>query len=51
MSFKFVTVSRNWWPGYVAVVVAGMGGIGAGQYLIKLAGISPISGEMRCRRL
>jgi hypothetical protein len=34
MSSKFVTIDRNWWPGWVAVVVAGMEGVGAGQNLM-----------------
>jgi hypothetical protein len=31
--------------------MAGMGGIGGGRNLIKLAGISPDSGEMTCKKL
>jgi hypothetical protein len=51
MIFKFVTMDMNWCPGWVAVVVAGMGDVSAGQNLMGMAGISSDSSETRYRRL
>jgi hypothetical protein len=44
-------MAGNWWLGWVAVVVAGMGGVGAGHNLMGMIRISLDFGETTCRRL